>query len=703
VGHRFASVALLITVAAACGGPVKDPLVVFDAGADAPDAIADAAADVDTTLGGPCTDDGQCDDHVACTADSCDKTLLRCRNVPDDSLCDDGAYCNGKEVCHKATGCGPGPVVACSTQSACDIDSCVEAQKTCTHTERDMDGDGDPDDHCVPGHDCDDTNPAVSSLHSEVCGNGKDDDCDGKVDEQPCQTAQNATCQSALAIGAAGTFAMSTIAAPKTYTASCSVSNPQAAHDVVAAITVPSGPNVDLDVWAAGPSGSETAVALFTTCGQPVSELACGPSYGTYETRVRARNVAPGTYYALVTSSAEGEVDLAVDFLGPTPKSSNEDCATAASIAINTPTSVSIIDAAKDLPDACGALTGELTYAITLAQAQDVRVYASTLRGSGRPVIGLRAPSCSGQNDELRCRQGSGLPLFARNLQGTYYLTVAGTAPIDASVLVVTSPPTTAPADQYCSTAPTATVNGDTSFDLSNHEDAIHDGCTAGEPTASFDVELANASDVLLVGRFPQTDIGAVSFDASGCAISDKLLCFTSSTPVRVSKRNVAAGSYRAVVADQYAQQGTLSTFVRDTVTATQVTTGEDCSSFVDVPATGGFFTGDTTNHVPDFDESCDAPNQPLGGAPDQILRLVLGKTQRVVLSMDGSTYPTVLSMRQGSTCPGTEIKGACNYSFSGPRSFLDETVGAGTYFIVIDGYAGQKGPWNLDVRVVDP
>ena len=46
------------------------------------------------------------------------------------------------------------------------------------------------------------------------------------------------------------------------------------------------------------------------------------------------------TGIALVTSSAEGEVDLSVDFLTPAPKASNEDCATAATIALNTPTSV---------------------------------------------------------------------------------------------------------------------------------------------------------------------------------------------------------------------------------------------------------------------------------------------------------------------------------------------------------------------------
>ena len=254
---RFALAACAILVA--CGGPVKDPLVGIDASPDAADAIAplDGGPDADPTLGGPCTDDGQCDDKVACTHDACDLTLLRCRNVPDDTLCDDGAYCNGKEVCTK-TGCGAGPVVACSTATACDIDACDETQKTCSHTLRDVDGDGDGDDHCGGGHDCDDANPAVSSLHSEICGNGVDDNCNGTIDEQPCVVAQNATCNTALPVTAPGTYGLSTVGAPKAYGASCSVTNPNAAHDVLAAVTVPSWAKVDLDVWAEGSSG-ETA------------------------------------------------------------------------------------------------------------------------------------------------------------------------------------------------------------------------------------------------------------------------------------------------------------------------------------------------------------------------------------------------------------------------------------------------------------
>ena len=56
---------------------------------------SDAGPDVDPTLGGPCTDDAQCDDGADCTSDACDQTLLLCRFTPDDAPCQNDVYCDG--------------------------------------------------------------------------------------------------------------------------------------------------------------------------------------------------------------------------------------------------------------------------------------------------------------------------------------------------------------------------------------------------------------------------------------------------------------------------------------------------------------------------------------------------------------------------------------------------------------------------------
>ncbi|CAN5288127.1 hypothetical protein BH09MYX1_BH09MYX1_39470 [soil metagenome] len=697
--------ALTLFLLFGCGTPAVDLNVKpFDAGLDG-DAKGESSVD-DPSLGGPCEEDVQCDDKLACTFEKCDLVIKRCRITTDDSLCDDGMFCNGKEVCVPKLGCRPGPVVGCSTGNACDINKCIESTKACEHKPRDADGDGDPDDLCAPKHDCNDQNPLVASTLSEICGNGIDDDCDGQKDEQPCSVAQNATCQTALAIAGPGSYSLSTAAAPKGYTASCSVAQPSAAHDVVAAVTIPSGGPKDLDVWLSAPGGSEVAVAIQGTCGSALSELSCTAGYLSSSAHARARGLAPGTYYVIATAAKEATLELSVDLLTPTPKAPNESCGNATPIADGVAFSAQIFDAAKDLASACTSATGELTYSFTLASPRDVRVFANATRGVCAPVLGLSGAGGALVADELRCRQGAGTqPLYARALAaGTYYVTVAATSSIDAQVLFTTYAPTVAPADQTCATAPPATINGTTTFDLVDHEDAIKDGCFPGSPTAAYAVDLSVASDVLLVGRYAQNGLGAVSFDAPGCTAPDRLLCAASYTPVRTSKRNVPPGSYRAIVADSYGLAGSLSTFVRPTVQATAVVDADTCASqVVDIPADGGFFTGDTTGKASDFDESCDVPNVPPGGAADQIFRLVVTQPRRVVISMDGSTYDTLLSLRSGSACPGIELKNGCNFSFSGARSFIDTVVGPGTYWVIVDGFGNQKGAWNLDVRVVVP
>jgi hypothetical protein len=703
-------VGLVVSVAAACGShnPPNLLIVRYDAGSDANDDVAvpidaDAETDADPSLGGPCVDDSQCDDMIACTYDSCDHGAGRCRNVPDDSQCDDGVYCNGKEVCLLRRGCQPGPVVSCSDGKSCDIASCVEATKSCAYSPRDVDQDGDPDEHCAGGHDCNDLNPNVSSLHAEVCANGIDDNCNGLIDEMPCVTPKGATCDTAVAASGAGTYSLSTLGSNKTFATSCSVSNPSSGQNVVAAIAVPKGPNVDLDVWATAKKG-EVAVALQGTCGQPASELACGSGKDATSVRARARNVAPGTYYAVVTTQSPTDVELSVSLLTPTPPATNVDCTTAIPIQPGMPTTVSIIDAPAHLASACTSATGTLTYSVSLSQAQDVRIFASAVRGSGSPVIGLRNAMCTGASDELSCRNNSASPVYKRNLPpGTYVVTVGATSPIDASITIALSPPSATPADQTCAAPPTISANARVAFDLSDHEDAIKDGCFPGGPDAAYDLTLANASDVLLIERIAQVvEQGAVALDAPACSAS--MACSTGGTPVRTRARNVAAGNYRAVVTDQLGLQGTLDALVRPTVAPTILAAGDadTCATAVDVSA-GGFFTGDTSTANADYSNPCDAPTSPPGGAPDQVLSLNLAQAQRVVLDMEGSTYQTLLDVRQGPDCPGTPIMNACYVGFGAQKSFLDLELQAGGYWIIIDGYALGKGPWELDVRILPP
>ncbi|MFW5921179.1 MAG: putative metal-binding motif-containing protein, partial [Polyangiales bacterium] len=127
-----------------------------------------------------------CDDGVRCTVDTCDPDV-GCTHTPEDGFCDDGNFCNGEETC-SATGCQPGIPPECDDGDDCTDDSCAgTAPGMCTHTTADADGDGFGDADCpetggVPATDCDDTDEDVHPDATETC-NGRDDDCDGMVDE----------------------------------------------------------------------------------------------------------------------------------------------------------------------------------------------------------------------------------------------------------------------------------------------------------------------------------------------------------------------------------------------------------------------------------------------------------------------------------------------------------------------------------------
>jgi hypothetical protein len=709
----FSASVVTVLAIAACSSPGVPALLVYhyDAGTDA---SADAgpvdsggadAGDADPYLGGPCVDDGQCNDMIACTYDSCDKAAGRCLNIPDSSQCQSAAYCDGQEVCNPMLGCQPGTPVSCDNGDGCDIATCDNTTQMCVYKLRDADQDGDPDARCDPHHDCNDLDPDVSSLHAEVCANGIDDNCNGLIDEMPCVVPQGQTCAGALAITGAGALDLSTLGCNDTFTTSCSVTTPTASQNVVVAITVPPGPNVDLDVWVTG--SVEVAVAIDAICGDALSELTCGSGPGATSVRARAYSVAPGTYYAVVTTqSPQSDVELQVDLLSPTTPPTDVDCASATPITPGTPISVSIVDPLPtDLPSACPATTGELTYAFTLTQPQDVRVYASATRGSGTPIVGLRAPPCTDAADELACQANPSDDIFQQDVPaGTYVVTVAGSSPIDLSLDVELAAPTMPSADQTCTAPPVLTPNVALAFDLANHESAIKDGCFGGGPDAAYDLSFTTASDVLLLSQIPQSEAGGLSFDTPACDAAGELACTTGDTPLRVSRRNVRAGDWRVVVADQLGLMGTVEALVRNTVAPTIIPPGTaaTCAAAVDA-SMGGFFTGDTSTVGIGYQSGCDSPSQ--GGEHLQVLSLNLTTPQRVVLDTEGSAYQTLLDVRQGPSCPGdpADQGNACYVGYTAQRSFLDLELTPGTYWILVSGYNGADGAWDLDVRILPP
>lgn len=79
-----------------------------------------------------------CNDGVYCTTDSCNPATGACTFAPTNTLCDNGIYCDGAEVCDPAgapgpNGCKPGPAVTCApTGTQCSVNVCSEATRSCT-------------------------------------------------------------------------------------------------------------------------------------------------------------------------------------------------------------------------------------------------------------------------------------------------------------------------------------------------------------------------------------------------------------------------------------------------------------------------------------------------------------------------------------------------------------------------------------------
>ncbi len=696
-----------MALGAACSSTARpDPFATdLDASVDAADGAkdgpADAPDDADPSLGGPCVDDKQCDDKIACTTDRCDGTLKRCRYTGDATLCDDGVYCNGQETCLAGLGCGHGAPVTCSDSDPCTIGQCDEAARTCKTSQRDSDGDGDPDDHCVAKRDCNDTDPTVSSLASEICGNKKDDNCNGQVDEQGCVTAQGDSCASPLTF-TTGTTILSTAGATYSFLTGCNLPIPASQHDVVGTFTIPPGPARDVEVSATAVGGSYVAVAIMGTCGDATTAKSCDTS--TSQARTRARSLPPGTYTLWVATQYDATVTLKIALFDATTPPTNETCASPQAIALDTPFDVSLVGVKQDLPSRCNASSGELTYSFTLTQAKDVRVFGNTTLGTAEPVLSLRTAACTTTTDEISCRTNTQLPLFARNLQpGSYVLSVGSTDPIDATVSVQTSAPTTAPADQACGTAPLVAINTTTAISLADRVDAIKDGCFANNPNGAYAFTVSQASDVLLVARFPQNEVGAVSLLDATCSDLTRLGCSLGSTPVRTFARNVPPGSYRAVLTDMLGLTASITPLVRPVSTAAAINGADECSSAFTISDGGGLFTGDTSSSIGQYDHGCDAPTVPAGGGPDQVGKLVLTQKKRVVLELVGSGFTPILEVQKGTTCPAQLIKGACHVGFNSNKSFLDLDLDAGTYYVFIDGYNMTKGVWSLDAHIVDP
>ncbi|MFH2027555.1 MAG: NosD domain-containing protein, partial [Nanoarchaeota archaeon] len=78
-----------------------------------------------------CLIDYDCNDYVSCTADSCNSVTGVCNNMPIDSFCDNGLWCDGAETCDVIDDCQSGVQIDCSDSIDCTADICNETIDVC--------------------------------------------------------------------------------------------------------------------------------------------------------------------------------------------------------------------------------------------------------------------------------------------------------------------------------------------------------------------------------------------------------------------------------------------------------------------------------------------------------------------------------------------------------------------------------------------
>ncbi len=677
------------------------------AAGEGPDAGGgDADAGLDPTWGGPCSAEDQCNDSVDCTVDWCDLEVGRCRFEPDHSFCADDVYCDGEEQCQPGLGCREGEPVSCTDFDPCTIDRCVEGTAECTHAPRDADGDGDPVRNCDDGADCDDLDPSVSSLAEERCGNDVDDDCDGSVDEDDCVRPEHDTCTDALEIETAGSYLLKPAGASDDYALSCeSAKISKTFRDLVVAVIVPEGDPVDVDITATSTSGN-LVLASASQCGKSSAETDCTATNvddAAPVARMKLRSVEPGAHAVYVASSVEAPITLDVRYTEPSVPPSNETCGTAAALEAEQHVLVSLVGVDRDISSACKREVGDLFYRFELAEPSDVTLRAASLDDLGAPMLSLRGPSCA--DTERTCRSGAVTDLFVRALPaGEHTVAVSATGPTDLDLVLEVDPPSELLEGEGCE-LPIELGPDEVDVDFVGRTDAVQIGCLVGAPDASFELEIDELSDVLLLSRLSDEDRGALLLAKPSCASPKSVLFCRSSeaSPLRAVSYAVTPGEYRVVAESASGKPMSLEALLRPSKPATLVAFADECSTAVKIPSTGGRFEGNTANQYADYDASCDQGGGSAGGARDQVLRLDLEAERRVVFDMRGSDFDTLLSVRRGPDCPGTEVTLGCSAGTRSDRSFLDLTLDAGTYYVLVDGFAGESGRWILDVFVEDP
>ncbi len=646
-----------------------------------------------------CESDKTCDDGIACTRDVCLPSGF-CRNTGDNARCSDGIFCDGYEICDPRSGCHASEVALCDDGDTCTIDSCDEAQQSCVHAPRDLDRDGEVDAHCPGGTDCNDFDPTTGLHQPELCADHIDNNCNGVVDETPCQRPQHDTCADPLDVSAGGRFVLPLTGASSDYLVSCDATP---SRDVVFSFELAAPRSVKLVAHGALADGTDeiATLALQAQCGDRSTELACRQGFPG---DLRVRSLDSGRYYVVASSFSAATLVLDVSLADPTVAPANTSCAAALDVSAGGRFAGDFVGVADVITSSCsGPGQPDLFYAFTLREPRDVEVSAISDEG-GRLTMSLR-DGCSQDAASLRCRSAEPVQTHLHQLPaGSYVLVLEGPSSREVSFAldVAFLAPTPPPAGSVCANPlPIALGKQKTTVTLTDPQEVFDTSCGGRADHAVFALHVSDATDLDLQLDAGDAPVTVVLESSCGDKLSE-LGCRTGA-PAATRMRNVLPGDYFVVVGSPSAHSVSLGIDAADLTQPTAAVGNSGCTNAAEVPGDGGVFSGDTTGMPDTYHAPCG------GGAlsPDAVFRLVLSAPKHVVAKIDASFDSVLYRFRDSratpDVCSGSSAEACDDDSGPNAQAVLDEKLDADTYYFVVDGFKDySSGPYSFELVISD-
>lgn len=326
-----------------------------------------------------------------------------------------------------------------------------------------------------------------------------------------------------------------------------------------------------------------------------------------------------------------------------------------------------------------GSTAPEHVYQFTVEQRSLVRaVLNSTFDGA----LYFEAV-CGDARGELACNDDA--PTTSRSEisatldPGLYYVVVDGYGSGMGQYEVALSMMPMRSVGEVCADAtaltPGATVAGSTATEA-NYFEATCAG-NAGSPDRVYTLDVAQRSRVRV--RMQSTYDGAVYLRSTCADASTELACNDDYQDTRHSLATATLDPGRYFVyADGFSDTSSGDySLTADVVPATGSGAAGDTCAGASVWAPGTDITADTFTMGDDATGSCGG-----GGAPDAVYRLNLTSRSRVRASFTSAEFPPVVYLQR--TCGDQTSEVFCLDGRAGTP--IDQTLAAGTYYMVVDG-----------------